>query len=189
MKVILASASPRRKELLSQLVQEFKIIPADINEDRKDQEDPEKYVQRLSLEKAAAVATKNPDALVLGADTTVVFGDRVLNKPKDKAQAREFLQLLSGNTHRVCSAYTLICQAKDISITRISITKVEFINILESDLEEYLASDEPYDKAGAYAIQGEAAKFVQSIDGSYNSVVGLDTKMLEADLQTCLKKI
>ena len=189
MKIILASASPRRKELLGQLVEDFQIIPADINEDRRDKEGPETYVQRLSLEKAEAIAIKHPDSLVLGADTTVAFGDRVLNKPKDKDRAREFLQLLSGQTHRVCSAYTLICQTQDISITRISITEVKFIDIPEPDLESYLDSDEPYDKAGAYAIQGEAAEFVQSINGSYNSVVGLDTEMLAGDLQACFQKI
>ena len=171
--LVLASASPRRRELLDQLGVHFLVEPAEIDESRDDREPPGEYVLRMARDKALAVATRFGDEgrVVLAADTTVAIGDDVLGKPRDHFDGLAMLALLSGRTH---SVFTAICLRGPAGIsTELVETRVEFIQLSRATCEAYLATDEPWDKAGAYAIQGLAGAFVRSIQGSYSNVVGL----------------
>ena len=171
--LILASSSPRRAELLRQIGVRFAIHPADVDETQHRGETPEDYVQRLAREKAQAVAqqlleTKLP---VLGADTTVVLDNRIFSKPTDKSEAIATLRALSGRSHRVLSAIAVVAEGR--TELRLSETSVRFRNIKEQEYERYWSTGEPQGKAGAYAIQGLGAVFVEGITGSYSGVVGL----------------
>jgi len=171
--LILASASPRRRELLNQIGLEFGIQPVDLDETPLPDELPGHYVERLARAKAAAGLEKadQPEALVLGADTSVVLDDRILGKPGDRGSALAMLRQLSGRTHKVFSAVALAgghgCYA------RITITEVCFRDLEDAEMERYWETGEPRDKAGAYGIQGYGAVFVTGIWGSYSGVVGL----------------
>jgi septum formation protein len=170
----LASASPRRRELLAQLGVAHVVAPADIDERRRDGESPTEYVLRMAFEKAARVAadaTLSRGLPVLGADTSVVVQGRVLGKPSDAAESRAMLELLSGRTHEVLSAVTLVSPRGAAS--RLSRTEVRFRPVGAAEATAYWDSGEPRDKAGGYAIQGRAAAFVEWISGSYSGVVGL----------------
>ena len=176
--LILASASPRRHELLSQAGLAFTVETADINEDRLPHEIAAAYVQRLAEEKAQAVwALRQPaDALddpliVLGADTCVVSDGHILGKPTSVDDARRMLQRLSGRTHAVLTGIAAASRGKTIS--DVEITQVTFNVIKDSEIDEYVATGEPLDKAGAYAIQGYAARWIPRIEGCYFNVVGL----------------
>lgn len=171
--LILASASPRRQELLRSLGLKFKTIPADIDEDYLKGEKPRQHVRRLAKDKALAVAVKYPDAWVLGADTIVVIDDLILGKPKDKAQARQMLERLSGRVHKVFTGFNLTHLASRISITKVVQSAVQFKSITPEEMAWYTACDEPYDKAGGYAVQGKGAYFIKTIRGSYTNVIGL----------------
>ncbi|HEX4154434.1 MAG TPA: Maf family protein [Acidobacteriaceae bacterium] len=171
MRLILASASPRRRELLAQIGLRFEVIPAHIDETRRYAETPAAYVQRLALEKAQAIHVLHPHAFVLGADTTVAIDADALGKPEDRADAERMLRALSGRTHQVQTALALI--SPHTQRTHLETTDVTFASIAEEDLERYLASTEPYDKAGAYGIQGYAARWIPRIEGDYFNVVGL----------------
>lgn len=172
-KIILASASPRRRELLAGMGVNFDCEPADIDEVRADFESPDTYVLRMAREKAQAVRMRHADttAHILAADTSVIVDSDVLGKPTDREHARHMLRRLSARRHQVASAICLdvagVQQAELIS------TEVEFVTLSAATIEAYLATDEPWDKAGAYAIQGIAGAFVQRINGSYSNVVGL----------------
>ncbi len=171
--LILASSSPRRAELLRQIGVCFAIHPANIDESQHPDEDPEDYVQRLALEKAQSVArqltqTKLP---ILGADTAVVLDNQIFPKPANKTAAIATLRALSGRSHRVLSAIAVV--AEDHTEFRLSETSVRFRNIKEEEYEHYWSTGEPQGKAGAYAIQGLGAVFVEGITGSYSGVVGL----------------
>jgi len=170
---ILASASPRREELLRSVGLKFKIIPAHVNEEYLAGESPRQHVKRLSLSKAMVIARKNPDAWVLGADTIVVIDGLILGKPKNKKQASEMLKMLSGNEHKVFTGYTLARVADKICKTKVVQSAVQFKKITSAEMEWYVSSDEPYDKAGGYAAQGKGAYFIKSIRGSYTNVIGL----------------
>lgn len=170
--LVLASASPRRRVLLESLIRDFRIDPADIDESVQQHESPLSYVTRISIMKAAAVAERHPQSLILASDTAVIVDDRILGKPIDKAEAGEMLRLLSGRRHEVLSAVTLRSPATN-SNTQVSVTGVEFAPLPESWIQAYVASGEPMDKAGAYAVQGGAAAWILRIDGSYTGVVGL----------------
>jgi septum formation protein len=170
---ILASASPRRQELLRQVGLKFKIMPAHVNEEHLPQESPRQHVHRLAGNKAMAIAGKYPDAWVLGADTIVVIDDRILGKPKGKAQAKEMLQTLSGREHKVFTGFTIAHVAAKISKTKVIRSAVRFKNISAEELTWYIGCAEPYDKAGGYAVQGKGAFFIKSIRGSYTNVIGL----------------
>jgi septum formation protein len=170
---ILASASPRRQELLRQVGLKFKIVPAHVNEDHLPQESPREHVQRLAGNKAMAIARKYPDAWVLGADTIVVIDGLILGKPKGKAQAKEMLQRLSGREHKVFTGFTIAQAAAGISKTKVIQSAVRFKNISAEELAWYTGCAEPYDKAGGYAVQGKGAHFIKSIRGSYTNVIGL----------------
>ena len=196
MKLVLASGSPRRKELLSQLgflktdkdtPFEFDILAADIDESHQQGESAEEFVQRLAQEKAlAGLALYGNDkkAIVLGSDTIVVQGETILGKPTDAANAAEILASLSGKRHQVMTAVALTDGTKTIS--RLVITQVQFCELTEADILAYIATGEPMDKAGAYGIQGLGGNFVEAIDGSYSAVVGLplvETRALLCEMQ------
>jgi len=169
MRVILASASPRRRELLSLLLEEFDCCSADIDETPISDELPEDYVLRMAVEKASAV--KNKRGVIIGSDTVVVLSGNILQKPASVEDARGMLSALSGQTHQVMTAVAIMIDAELMTI--ISTTEVTFSTLEMPLIEAYLATDEPWDKAGAYGIQGIAGSFVRRIDGSYSSVVGL----------------
>ena len=171
--LILASASPRRSELLTQLGVDFRVHPADIDESVLKGESPGDYVERMAHEKAEAVAGLYPegDYAILAADTTVVIDGDVLGKPRDHLDGLAMLARLSGRTHEVITAICL-AGAGEAASAQVT-TRVQFASLSQAICEAYLATDEPWDKAGAYGIQGLAGAFVLRIDGSYSNVVGL----------------
>lgn len=172
--LVLASASPRRKELLNQAGYEFKVIPANIPEERRLDEEPTAFVTRLAREKAQYVFDRQSAeeaSLVLGADTIVVVDDEILSKPVDSKDAAYMLRLLSGRTHKVITGVSLISQRKiEVAAETTSVTMRE---ISEKEIAAYIATGESMDKAGAYAIQGYAARWIPRIEGCYFNVVGL----------------
>ena len=180
---ILASASPRREELLSSVGLKFKIIPAHVNEEYLAGENPREHVRRLSLTKAMVIAQKNPVAWVLGADTIVVIDSLILGKPKNIKQAREMLERLSGREHKVFTGFTLARNATKIYKTKVISSAVLFKKISAEEMEWYVSCDEPYDKAGGYAAQGRGASFIKSIRGSYTNVIGLPLCEVLEELQ------
>ncbi|MDZ4034525.1 nucleoside triphosphate pyrophosphatase [Kluyvera ascorbata] len=168
----LASGSPRRQELLTQLGMTFEKVVPGIEELRRPQEPAQQYVARLALEKAqAGVALARHDLPVLGADTIVVLNGEVLEKPRDAAHAAAMLRKLSGNTHQVMTAVALADSQHTLDC--LVVTEVTFRMLSEEDIADYVASGEPLDKAGAYGIQGLGGCFVRKINGSYHAVVGL----------------
>jgi septum formation protein len=194
--LILASASPRRHELLSQAGVTFTAVAAGINEDLLPDEAAAAYVQRLAEEKAQVVWNANRSVdlsddplLVLGADTCVVCDGHILGKPTDTADARRMLELLSGRTHAVLTGLAVITGRK--IIRDLEITQVTFNCIDDTEIAQYIASREPLDKAGAYAIQGYAARWIPRIEGCYFNVVGLPiarTIALLAEAQVTVDK-
>lgn len=171
--LVLASASPRREELLRSLGLSFTILPAHIDETWQEGETPAAHVRRLAREKAAAMAVKHPQAIVLGADTIVALDGLILGKPKNRKQAREMLQRLSGRTHTVFTGFALAQESRNVATTRVVRSAVRFKVISPDEMGWYIASAEPYDKAGGYAAQGMGASFIKSIRGSYTNVIGL----------------
>jgi len=176
--LILASASPRRRELLTQAGLSFTAEAADLNEDRMPNEAAAAYVQRLAEEKAHAVWTLHQNAdtpddplIVLGADTCVVCDSQILGKPVDTADARHMLELLSGRTHAVLTGIAAVTRRG--TLRDLDITQVTFNVLKDPEIAQYIASGEPLDKAGAYAIQGYAARWIPRIEGCYFNVVGL----------------
>ena len=183
MKIVLASKSPRRKELLSLLDLDFQIITADIDETMDPSLPVTDEVARISYEKALAVATTfAPDTVIISADTIVELGGQLMGKPTDEYDAVHMLKNLSGNTHNVHTAVTVL--SGDKHETRIVTTAVTFRDITDEEIIAYVKTGEPMDKAGAYGIQGRASKFVQKIDGDYFNVVGLPV----CELTLILKK-
>ncbi len=181
-RVILASASPRRCQLLGQIGVGFEQQVAAVDESVRPGEAPADYVSRLALAKARAVLERHRPALpVLGADTTVVADGRMLGKPRDAAQARAMLRLLAGRAHEVYSAVALVTPERQAGA--VNCTKVWFGPIADNDIDAYWRSGEPRDKAGGYAIQGLAAAFVTRLDGSYSAVMGLPLHETAALLQ------
>lgn len=170
-RLILASASPRRSELLRNARISFEVDPAHIPEAPRPGEKPLDYAQRLARDKAGVVRERHPDALVLGADTVVVVDEHLLEKPHDAQDAARMLRLLSGRAHQVITGVSL--QGKGEERTEAEVTQVVFAEMSDSEIAEYVASGEPMDKAGAYGIQGMASRWVQRIEGCYFNVVGL----------------
>jgi septum formation protein len=176
--LILASSSPRRQELLTQAGLVFTVEPADVDETIQPGEAAAKYVQRLAVEKAEAIWSRHKadddsadPITVLGADTTVLLDGEMLGKPVDQADARRMLQLLSGRTHQVLTGVAAI--TRHAAASEVEITQVYFDLISEHELVQYLASGAPMDKAGAYGIQGYAARWIPKIEGDFFNVVGL----------------
>jgi septum formation protein len=221
--LVLASASPRRRELLTQAGFTFQVHPAHIPEDPLPNEDPVAYVTRLAREKAQAVYNElilkgtgfspyieptnearalapegiswestnpmranserlAPPQVVLGADTTVTLDNTILGKPSDPADAARMLRLLSGRTHRVITGVALVT-AESVQVAA-EVTSVEFLELSEQDIAAYIATGEPMDKAGAYAIQGRAARWIPRIEGDYFNVVGLPIALVSALLES-----
>jgi septum formation protein len=178
MKFILASQSPRRRELLESIGLSFDVIPSDVPEVREAGESPEEYVARLSRDKAAAIAAKHDDTWIIAADTTVLLGDELLEKPVDDADARRMLATIAGKTHIVYSGVTLQNAARGWRDTRVAESEVRMLPLDERDIAWYVSTGEPRDKAGAYAVQGIGAMFIDSIHGSYTNVVGLPLALL-----------
>lgn len=200
-RLILASASPRRRELLAQAGFTFEVRPADVNEDPVPGEDPISYVVRLARDKAQAVfnelskvgapgpdpetweSTNSLSLIVLGADTTVTLDGDILGKPVDAADASRMLRMLSGRTHRVITGVA-VASAKGTEVAA-EVTSVRFVALSDEEITSYVAAGQPMDKAGAYGIQGLAAKWIPRIEGCYFNVVGLPlalvTTMLEAN--------
>lgn len=171
--LILASASPRRRQLLRSIGLDFRIIPAHVDENYLAGESPAQHVRRLSTIKAMAVAQKYQKAWVLGADTIVVIDETILGKPKNKAQAKNMLKTLSGREHKVFTGVTIAHRTLNIYEKKVVQSTVRFKTISTEEMNWYTACDEPYDKAGGYAVQGKGAIFIKSIRGSYSNVIGL----------------
>ncbi len=180
MTIILASKSPRRKELLENAQAKIIICPSDAKEDI-EEKDPAELVMKLSSIKAESVFEQNPDlftslesekSFILGADTVVYAGGMILGKPADKNEARDMIKLLSGSVHSVFTGFTILFEDGK-KITDYAETRVFVYPMSDEEIEDYISTDEPYDKAGAYGIQGLFGRFVEKIEGDYNNVVGL----------------
>ena len=173
MKVILASSSPRRQELLQRLDCPFDIILPDVDESILAPEtNPEQYCTSLAEMKTKNISQKHPQALVIGADTIVVLGDQILNKPDDRVQAENMLSMLSGQTHQVYTGVCLERMENNIHHTFSEITMVTFRKLDKQDILHYIETCPPYDKAGSYGIQDWSAVYVKNIQGCYDNVVG-----------------
>ena len=171
--LILASKSPRRKYLLEKTGLRVNIIPSNVDESDFKPTPPKSYVKILSCAKARNISDQNPDNWVLGADTIVVINGTVLGKPKDENQARRMLQMLSGRKHQVFTGFTLSHQARAEQFTDVIVTDVFFKHLRADEIDWYIATGEPFDKAGAYAIQGIGTFLIKKINGSYTNVIGL----------------
>jgi septum formation protein len=187
--LVLASASPRRRELLAQAGFTFEVHPAHVPEEPNHGEDPIAYVTRLAREKAQAVFNQlaaNPDTaaklVVLGADTTVTLDNHILGKPEDAADAARMLCLLSGRTHRVITGVAVV--TADRTEVAAEVTGVTFLTLSDEEITAYVATGEPLDKAGAYAIQGRAARWIPRIEGDYFNVVGLPLALVSTLLES-----
>ncbi len=179
--LVLASSSPRRQEMLARLGISFETFPSEVSEAQRPLESPENYVCRLALKKAQKVASLRPRAFVLAADTTVVIGEKILGKPESLQEAREMLSMLSGREHQVLTAYAIL-GPQGQSRGGLSITSVVFKKLLPEEIEAYLRTPEPWDKAGAYAIQGLASYMIRRVKGSVSNVVGLPLTEVIEDL-------
>jgi septum formation protein len=175
--LILASASPRRRELLSEARIPFEVVPADVDESPSEGEPPHLYASRVARDKATAISLNHPERWVLGADTVVAVGDQILGKPCSQEEACEMLHLLSGRQHEVITAVAFIRSIRTSPVTEmiefIVISQVVFRVLTEREMLDYVETGEPMDKAGAYAIQGGAAGFIERYTGSWSNIVGL----------------
>lgn len=176
MRLILASASPRRAELLSAAGLDFEVAPADVDESVQGNESPDRYVLRVAEAKARAIGEKFPGRPILSADTAVIIDGLILGKPESDGDARRMLRRLSGRTHDVLTGVCMVGPSG--ATTALARTTVEFAPLTDDEIAWYVATGEPADKAGAYAIQGRASRFVRRIDGSYSNVVGLPVALV-----------
>ena len=183
MQIILASASPRRKELLKCLGIEFDIIVPDIHEQAHDEEAPEAFCARISREKALAVRKNFQNSLIIAADTIVVIDGQILGKPKDRDEACSYLRRLCGREHIVFTAYTILFPDGSNDISRVISSTVHFAHMSKDDIIWYVSTGEPMDKAGAYGLQGIGAAFVDRIDGSFTNVIGLPLSEVFQDIR------
>jgi septum formation protein len=177
-KLILASASPRRAEILRSVGWPFEALPAHIDESHEEGEKAGAYVERIALAKAEAAATHSPGSMVLGADTVVVIEDQILGKPRDEGDANRMLRVLNGRRHQVLTGVALVNDATGQSRVAHEVTDVTFAEMSEEEINWYVSTSEPMDKAGAYAIQGHGALFIKEIRGDYFNVVGLPVRLL-----------
>ena len=189
MRLILASASPRRRKLLARAGFDFEVRPSSISETALEGEPPEEFARRAARDKAIAVAATAPaGSLVLGADTIVVAGGEILGKPADSADAARMLRRLSGETHRVITGVCLARAPARVEALCHETTFVTFRRLDEEEIAEYVASGEPLDKAGAYGIQGLASIFITRVEGCYFNVVGLPVAMVYDLLKNHLRR-
>lgn len=182
-KIVLASASPRRRDILRKAGLEFIIDAADYEEDLGIELPPRRLACLLSHEKAKVVASRHHDAIIIAADTFIAFRNRLLGKPHTKAMAKKMLLMLSGKAHSVITGYTIIDTASGERVSRSVETKVWFRRLSEHEIDAYIATGEPLDKAGAYAIQELGALLVRKIEGDYLNVVGLPLVSLAGSLR------
>lgn len=179
--IILASTSPRRKELMALLCLPFKAVASDYKEDMTLEMPPAELVQLLALGKAQAVASKYEDAFVIGGDTIVVLDEHRLGKPHTPERAKEMLAMLRGRTHQVMTGHAVIDTATGKTKTAVSVSDVTFMSYTDEQIDRYIATGEPMDRAGAYAIQGYASLFTEKIEGDYFGILGLSVTTI-ADL-------
>lgn len=172
-RLILASASPRRSEFLKLMGLDFETVPADIDETFRPDETPREHVLRLAEEKALFVAKRHPDGWVLGADTIVIVAGAILGKPRSPGEATQMCEKLSGRTHEVLTGFCIIRQDQGVRIREVVVSDVLFRKIAPEEMAWYTRTEEPYDKAGGYAVQGMAGCFIREIRGSWTNVVGL----------------
>lgn len=172
MKIVLASGSPRRKEILENMNLKFDIIKSEIEETIVENESPEELVKRLSYEKAHDIASKNLDSIVIGADTIVVLNNNVLGKPKDEDEAFNMLKQMSGKEHDVITGISILCLGLKKEINDYCVSKVKFKNLSDEEIYSYIRTGECMDKAGAYGIQGLGGLLVEYIEGDYFNIVG-----------------
>jgi septum formation protein len=182
-KIILASRSPRRKQLLEQIGLKFEIDPSDYEEDISLKMEPKKLVEYLSLGKATDVAKRHKDAVIISADTIVALDGEIFGKPKTSERAKYMLQKMSGRAHSVLTGFTIIDTETKKQISKSVETKVYFKNLSEKEIDAYIATGEPLDKGGGYAIQGLAALFIEKIEGDYFNIVGLPIFPLTEELK------
>jgi septum formation protein len=175
---VLASSSPRRRQLLASIGLQFDVIPSAVPEELRRGEMAEEYVIRLSRQKAGAVAEANRDRWIIAADTIVVLGDEVLEKPRDAEDAKRMLAAIAGQTHVVYTGVTLKCLEESYADTHVATSEVRMLPLTAREIDWYVRTGEPLDKAGAYAAQGIGALFIESIHGSYTNVVGLPLALL-----------
>ncbi len=180
-KIILASASPRRQELLKDIVSEFEIVVSDVQEIVPDGVGVYDTPEFLALLKARDVAKTYPQAVVIGSDTVVIVDDKVLNKPKDENNAIAMLKSLSGRKHKVVTGCALVCSEKEHSFS--VTTEVEFYDLTDKEISDYVATKDPLDKAGAYGIQSGGKTLVKAIYGDFYNVVGLPVGLLKRELE------
>lgn len=176
-KLVLASSSPRRTELLDRAGWPHEVMVAGIDESVRPQEDPATYVKRLARSKAEAVAARLKEGLVLGADTTVVIDNQILGQPRDDAEAKRILNLLQGKWHEVLTGVALVRVGGETRVAH-ETTRVRFAELSETEIDWYVSSGEPAGKAGAYGIQGKAALFIEEIRGDYFNIMGLPIRLV-----------
>lgn len=180
--LILASQSPRRRYLLEQAGLTFTVIPSAFDEDSIQLTDPGHYVKTLAQAKAEDIARLHPNSWVIGADTIVTIDQAILGKPANPVEARRMLAQLSGQSHDVYTGYAIVCSQRDVCVSQAVRTDVEFKDLNAAEIEWYIQTGEPFDKAGAYAIQGMGTFLVRRINGSYTNVVGLPVCEVIEDL-------
>ena len=186
MKVILASASPRRKELITRLFEEYTVVPADIDETIPDEIGAEFAPVFLAAQKAQAISETNPNALIIAADTVVIADGEILGKPKDRSEAKQMLRFLSGKTHKVITGCCISKGTESCSFYEESY--VTFYELSEKEIDEYVDQGLADGKAGAYGIQDNGALFVQKIEGDYYNIVGLPIARLNREIQQFLEE-
>ncbi|HYW72060.1 MAG TPA: Maf family protein [Pyrinomonadaceae bacterium] len=185
-RIVLASASPRRAEILRTVGWPFEVLAVDIDETRDASESASAYVERLAREKAEAAAAHRPQSMILGADTTVTIDDHILEKPFDRTDAVRMLEVLKNRWHKVLTGIAVINQTDSRTIVARQETEVKFAALSEDDIDWYVQTGEPMDKAGGYAIQGLGARFIEEIRGDYFNVVGLPIRLV---YETVLKSL
>lgn len=181
--IVLASASPRRKELLEQVGLKFEVEPSNYVEDTSSKLKPHELAKAISRDKALAVGGKRKDAVVIAADTFIVFRDKVMGKPRSEVEAKEMLVALSGKTHSVITGFTVLDTADDRIVSKSVETRIHVKRLTPEEVDAYVASREPLDKAGAYGIQGLGAVLVDRIEGDYFNVMGLPLNALTESLK------
>lgn len=181
MKIILASASPRRRELMKLITEDFESVSTDADETLPDNIEPLRASEYLAEIKAQPAVKNFPDNIVISCDTTVIIGNKILGKPKSNDQCHEYLEMLSGRTHKVITACSIVCGNNTHTFSEI--TEVTFRKLSSDDIEWYISTGEPFDKAGGYGIQGKGSLFVEKINGDYFNVVGLPVSRLNQELK------
>jgi septum formation protein len=182
-KIILASASPRRKELLEKIGLKFEVEPSNHEEAIPSVVEPHEFAQKISLKKAKVIASKHENAIVIAADTFIVFGNQIMGKPHTDTEARKMLEAINGQSHYVITGFSIVDTDSNMALSRAVETKVSIKKLTPAEIDAYVKSKEPLDKAGAYAIQGLGAVIVERIEGDYYNVMGLPLNALTEALK------